>query len=129
MYELKNGKIVLPWDSRNIKLRFLVSGDDILRSRMFRYSLDEKYANTLTSYDTELKQYPRSCRVLIRFCSQLYEKRREVVCPPTGTDIGRLASLVQILVVYRPSWEYCFQRCCPALYLQFSAGSPTGSNG
>lgn len=54
MYELKNGKIVLPWDSRNIKLRFLVSGDDILRSRMFRYSLDEKYANTLTSYDTEL---------------------------------------------------------------------------
>lgn len=54
MGRVKNGKISLPWNCRNIRLRFLVEGDDILRPRLFHYTLDNRPENAITSYDTEL---------------------------------------------------------------------------
>lgn len=54
MSQLDDGKLVLPWDSRNIRISFLVSGDDILRPRLFRYSLEESSRNAITSSNGEL---------------------------------------------------------------------------
>ncbi|WP_299235246.1 response regulator [uncultured Bacteroides sp.] len=51
---IKNGEISLPWNSRNIKIRFLVEGDDILRPRQFHYILDSHSDNAFTSYNSEL---------------------------------------------------------------------------
>ena len=44
----------MPWNSRNIKIRFLVEGDDILRPRQFHYILDSHSENAFTSYNSEL---------------------------------------------------------------------------
>ena len=52
--DIKNGKISLPWNSRNIRIRFLVEGDDILRPRQFHYTLDSSSDNAFTSYNSEL---------------------------------------------------------------------------
>ncbi len=54
MGRLEDGKISLPWNCRNIQLRFLVEGDDILRPRLLHYTLDNWPENAITSYDTEL---------------------------------------------------------------------------
>lgn len=54
LYKVKDGKIALPWNTRNIRLRFLVAGDDVLRPRLFHYTLDNQQENAISSYDTEL---------------------------------------------------------------------------
>ena len=54
MNSIKNGEVSLPWNSRNIKIRFLVEGDDILRPRQFHYILDSHSENAFTSYNSEL---------------------------------------------------------------------------
>lgn len=54
MNSIKNGEVSLPWNSRNIRIRFLVEGDDILRSRQFHYILDSHSDNAFTSYSSEL---------------------------------------------------------------------------
>lgn len=74
MYELKNGKIVLPWDSRNTNCVSWSQATTSCVPVCSVISLDEKYANTLTSYDTELNissLVSGSYRL-----RQLYEKRR-----------------------------------------------------
>ena len=54
MAKLNDGKIVLPWGSRNIQMSFMVAGDDILRPRLFRYSLEENSPNITTNHDAKL---------------------------------------------------------------------------
>lgn len=54
MAKLNDGKIVLPWGSRNIQMSFMVAGDDILRPRLFRYSLEKDSPNITTNHDAEL---------------------------------------------------------------------------
>lgn len=54
MSQLDDGKLVLPWDSRNIQMSFMVAGDDILRPRLFRYSLEEGNRNAIANYEAEL---------------------------------------------------------------------------
>lgn len=54
MAELNDGKIVLPWGSRNIQMSFMVAGDDILRPRLFRYSLEKNSPDITTNHDAEL---------------------------------------------------------------------------
>ena len=54
MNSIKDGEVTLPWNSRNIKIRFLVEGDDILRPRQFHYILDSHSENAFTSYNSEL---------------------------------------------------------------------------
>lgn len=55
MNRLSDNRIVLPWDSQNIRISFLVQGDDILRPRLFQYSLDDKRQNVLMNNDAELQ--------------------------------------------------------------------------
>lgn len=52
--QLSDNKIVLPGNSRNIRMSFLVSGDDILRPRLFQYNLDDGNQNAIISYENEL---------------------------------------------------------------------------
>lgn len=54
MSRLEQEKIVLPWDSRNIRIDFLVVGDDLLRPRLFRYSLEKGSRNAIVNYNAEL---------------------------------------------------------------------------
>lgn len=55
MNRLSDNRIVLPWDSQNIRISFLVQGDDILRPRLFQYSLGDKRQNVLMNNDAELQ--------------------------------------------------------------------------
>ena len=54
MSQIDNRTIALPWGSRNIQMSFIVAGDDILRPRLFRYSLEENSPNITTNHEAEL---------------------------------------------------------------------------
>lgn len=55
MAGLDDGHISVPGNSRNIKLGFLVSGDDILRPRLFRYNLGgQEPQNAITTNNADL---------------------------------------------------------------------------
>lgn len=54
MSKLSGGSLTVPGNSRNIKIGFLVSGDDILRPRLFRYSLGDDRNNAITTSDADL---------------------------------------------------------------------------
>lgn len=51
MHKLVENKISIPWDSKNIKLRVMTYGDDILRAKIYRYQLGGFDAE---SYNPEL---------------------------------------------------------------------------
>lgn len=54
MAQLDDGRITVPGNSRNIKLGFLVSGDDLLRPRLFRYLLGRDLHDAIVTPDADL---------------------------------------------------------------------------